>query len=117
MTFVLSILAVLAGLAVVGFALARRLGVSPGLREWATHSEESARVTLLTMPGGGMLLMALGFVGLAGRYEAVTPLVGVFAVLAVPVVLYAALRLPLPLWIFPAWARAQRSRVRSRRKS
>lgn len=61
--------------------------------------------------------MALGFVSLAQTYEAVAPLVGIFAVLGVPLVLYAAMRLRLPLWLFPSWARAQRSHVRSRRTS
>jgi hypothetical protein len=110
----LSVLGLLAGAAALGLAVARRLGSSEALREWASHTEESARVTLLTLPGGGALLLAAGFVGLSDVWEGAAPLVVVFALIAVPSVLYSALRLPVPLWLFPRWARPARARMRER---
>lgn len=117
MTVVLSVVAIAVGCACLAFALSRRLGLGPASRDWAAQSEETARTTLLLVPGAGLLLLAAGFVGLADVWSGAAALVGVCALLGVPTVLYAGLRLPLPLWLFPRWARGQRSELRDRRGS
>lgn len=113
----LSGLAVLGGLVLLGYAVVLRLGGTPDHREWAAGSEESARSVILMMPGGGALLAAVGCTGLAGTLDVLVPFVALFAILGVPPVLWAGLRIPMPLWFFPRWARDQRARVRARKRS
>lgn len=112
----LSALAVAAALALAGYAVACRRGRTPERREWASGSEETARNTLLMLPGSAALLSAVGLLGLTRVTDAVAPLVAAGAMLGVVPVLWAGLRLPVPLALFPAWAREQRARVRARRK-
>lgn len=113
----LSALAVAAALALAGYAVACRRGRTPERREWAFGSEETASTTMLMLPGGGAMLAAVGFLGLTRVTSAVAPLVVICALLGVVPVLWAGLRLPVPLALYPAWAREQRARVRARRKS
>jgi hypothetical protein len=63
------------------------------------------------------MLAAVGFVGLTRVTDAFAPLVALCAVVGVVPVLWAGLRLPLPLALYPSWAREQRARVRNRRRS
>ena len=110
-------LAVLTGLTMIGYAVVCRLGRTPQRREWAAGSEETARNTMLMLPGGGAMLAAVGFVGLSRRSDAFAPLVLLFALLGTGPVIWAGLRLPLPLAFYPLWARGQRARLRSRQKA
>jgi len=112
----LSVLAVVAALALAGYVAACRRGRTPERREWAFGSEETASTTMLMVPGGAAMLAAVGFLGLTRVTPAVGPLVVVCAVIGVVPVLWAGLRLPVPLALYPSWAREQRARVRARRK-
>jgi len=114
---VLSALAVLAGSALVGYTVVCRLGRTPERREWAFGSEETARNTILMLPGCGALLAAVGFLGLTRVTDAVAPLVAVCALVGAVPVLWAGMRLPLPLALYPAWAREQRARIRTRQRA
>lgn len=113
----LSVIAILAALGLAGYAVVCRLGRTPEQREWAFGSEETARNVILMLPGGAALLAAVGFLGLTRLTEAVAPLVALCALLGVVPVLWAGLRLPVPVVFFPKWAREQRARVRARRKT
>lgn len=110
----LSVLAVVVGLGLIGHALRARLGRTPERREWAAGSDEDTRTLLLMVPGGGALLAAAGFLGLTRVSEAFGPLVALFALLGVVPVLWAGLRLPVPVRLYPSWAREQRARIRGR---
>ncbi|MFC5998711.1 hypothetical protein ACFP6A_08265 [Quadrisphaera sp. GCM10027208] len=112
----LSALAIVAALALAGYAIACRRGRTPDLREWAFGSEETASTTMLMLPGGAAMLAAVGLLGLTRVTSAVGPLVVVCAVIGVVLVLWAGLHLPVPLALYPSWAREQRARVRARRK-
>lgn len=113
----LSVLAVLAAAGLAGYAVVCRLGRTPERREWAFGSEETARNTILFLPGGAAMLAAAGFLGLTRVTDAVAPLVALCALVGVVPVLWAGLRLPVPLALYPTWAREQRARVRARGKA
>lgn len=117
LVLLLSVLAVLAAVALAGYAVSCRRGRTPERREWAFGSEESARTTILMLPGGAAMLAAAGFLGLTRVTDAVAPLVALCALVGVVPVLWAGLRLPVPLAFYPAWAREQRARVRARAKA
>lgn len=117
LVLVLSVLAVVVAAGLLAHAVSCRRGRTPERREWAFGSEETARTTILMLPGGAAMLAAIGFLGLTRLTDAVAPLVALFLVVGVVPVLWAGLRLPLPLALYPAWAREQRARVRSRQKA
>lgn len=62
-------------------------------------------------------MAAAGCTGIADTIDAAVPLVALSAILGVPPVLWAGLRVPMPLWFFPRWARDQRARLRARKLS
>lgn len=108
-------LAVLLGLAVCGYGVWLRLGLTPLARDWPQtleRDERGGKQVLFAIPGGGLLLTAFGLTrfGHSGWW---VPLVPVFAVLGVVLVLLAAFGPRPPLWAYPGWAREV---VRNRRE-
>lgn len=115
MSAALGTLAVLLGLAVFGYGVWMRLGLTPTSRGWTQawqRDERSAKQVLFAVPGGGLLLMAFGLTRYGGA-EWLVPLVMVCAVPGVVLVLVAAFGPRPPLWAYPAWAREV---VRNRRE-
>lgn len=105
-------LACAVGLAVLGYAMALRLGRRPWARDWVHAGERAITTAMLMVPGGGAGLVAFGVVSWADDHV----LAGIVLAVCLPLfaffVLPAGLGLRAPLWLLPSWARDS---VRSRR--
>jgi hypothetical protein len=108
-----------AGAALLTYAVLLRIGARSWASGWTDGGEAGARGALLTTPSGGAGLLALAVVDRADKNTAAALIVAIclpiFLVLGVP----AALRLRVPLWLVPSWAResyAQRRRARAGRR-
>lgn len=108
-----------AGTGLLAYAVLLRVGTRPWASGWTDGGEAGARGALLTTPSGGSGLLALAVVGWADENTAAALVVAVCLPLFVVLGLPAALRLRVPLWLVPSWAResyAQRRRARAGRR-
>lgn len=108
------LLLVLAGLAVIGFALWSRSGRTRGARWWR-DSEASEAAVLLVLPGVGLILVLAGLLPLADEPDLLRVLLGLLLAVAFVLVLWGGLRLPIPGWFVPGWHRADVDRRRAAR--
>ena len=102
----------LVGLVFLGVALWLRTGRPTALRGWMNPLAENwmaERVVLLGLPTVGALLVCVAVVAAPHQWTALRLLaIGAMVLLIVPAVYFLIALLPLPGFLYPAWARRVR---------
>lgn len=112
MDLVVTLVALVAGLALLGYHAWQRTGHSATARIWTIGSRQTVANAMLTRPGVGLVLLAVAcrtWADAAPAGMAVLLLLG----LAGLVLVLWAMFLPVPIRLLPAWSRDQ---VTSRRR-